>query len=94
MPTSHQPPARSGPATAYEIKVEGVVSERWTDWFTGLTLTLERPVQGPPVTTLSGRVPDQAALRGIVNKLWDMNLTLISVRPLAAEPLLEASHDH
>ncbi len=94
MPTSHQPPTQSGPATAYEIRVEGVVSEHWSDWFAGLTLSLERKVEGAPVTTLSGHVADQAALRGIVNKLWDLNLTLISIKPLATEPQLEANRDH
>ncbi len=93
MPTSHQPPTRSSQARAYEIKVQGVVSERWSDWFTGLTLSLEHQAKGPAFTTLSGRVADQAALRGIVNKLWDLNLTLISVKLLATEPHPEASHE-
>ena len=58
----------------YEIKVEGRLDEGWSDWFSGVTVTLENDV-----TILTGAVADQAALRGILAKMWDLNLTLISV---------------
>jgi hypothetical protein len=65
--------------TVYRIKVQGRLdTERWSDWFTGLTITVEN--EYPPVTALTGPV-DQAALRGILNRLWDLNLALISVIP-------------
>ncbi len=86
--------ARSSQAAAYEIKVRGVMSESWSDWFAGLTPALDLDAEGGPITTLTARVPDQAALRGIVNRLWDLNMTLISIWPLAAEPHPEVSHDH
>ncbi len=67
----------------YEIKVQGVLDTAWSELFPGMTLTIE---DGTPecdarshITTLTGPVADQAALRGILNKLWDLNLTLISV---------------
>lgn len=62
----------------YQIKVYGRVNENWSEWFNGLALSLEQ-IGDDQVTTLTGRVADQAALRGILNALWDLNLTLISV---------------
>ena len=70
----------------YEIKVEGQLDARWSDSLDGLALTLE--TAGPanqPVTVLKGPVADQAALRGILTTLWDLNLALISVTRLAAD---------
>lgn len=61
----------------YRISVEGILDPAWNEWFNGLNITTE---QGHiPTTTLSGPISDQAALRGILNKLWDLNLTLIAV---------------
>jgi len=58
-----------------EIKIKGRLEERWKEWFEGLTFTYERD----GTTTLSGPLPDQAALHSILIKIRDMNLTLISV---------------
>jgi hypothetical protein len=57
----------------YQIQVQGRIDAGWSDWFSGMTVTFERGV-----TTLTGPVADQAALRGMLCKLWDLNLTLIS----------------
>ena len=65
------------PAT-YQIKVEGKLDQSWSDWFSGLTITVEGKSQGPALTTIIGAV-DQSTLRGILTKIWDLNLTLISV---------------
>ena len=65
----------------YQIKVEGNLDERWSDWFSGLTVVAGSEGEGTPVTTLTGWM-DQAALRGILNKIWDLNLTLVSVVPI------------
>ncbi|OQY18769.1 MAG: hypothetical protein B6I34_10300 [Anaerolineaceae bacterium 4572_32.1] len=59
----------------YRIRVEGKLDEGWSDWFDGMTVTFESDT-----TTLTGTVADQAALRGILTKIWDLNLTLISVK--------------
>ena len=64
--------------TRYQIQVEGWIGERWAHWFESTTLCAERAHDGTPVTTLSGTF-DQAALRGTLAKLWDLNLTLLSV---------------
>jgi hypothetical protein len=59
----------------YEIQVLGILDESWSGWFGGMMITVEKDV-----TTMSGSVPDQTALRGILDRIWDLNLALISVR--------------
>ncbi|HKJ28276.1 MAG TPA: hypothetical protein VJ965_11605 [Anaerolineales bacterium] len=63
----------------YEIKVKGCLDPGWKDWFAGLDLT---HVDGT-ITLLSGTLPDQAALHGLINRIRDLNLTLISVASVA-----------
>jgi hypothetical protein len=58
----------------YRISVQGKLDEDWSDWLDGMTITFERGT-----TTLTGPVADQSALRGILDRIWDLNLTLISV---------------
>jgi hypothetical protein len=70
-------------SVVYRIKVEGRMDERWSDWFSGLAVVAGGEGEGAPVTTLTGLM-DQAALRGILNKVWDLNLTLMSVIPVKA----------
>lgn len=70
-------------AAHYEITVEGKLDVGWADSFSGMTITL-RSRDGRPVSTLTGRVSDQAALRGMLCRLWDLNLTLVSVWRLEA----------
>jgi len=74
----------------YQIRVQGRLDERWSDWFSGLTVTVES--ENPLVTTMVG-VIDQAALRGILNKIWDLNLALISVTPIRADESSEERGD-
>jgi hypothetical protein len=61
----------------YQIKVQGGLPENWSDWFNGMTITVENESDGPPVTTLTGTV-DQSALHGILAKIRDLNLKLVS----------------
>jgi hypothetical protein len=62
-----------------QIRVQGWIGEQWADWFDGMTLDYEGSEDGLQVTLLAGPVVDQAALRGLLMKVWDLNLTLLSV---------------
>jgi hypothetical protein len=63
----------------YEIKVPGRLEEYWSEWLEGMTVEVESGSERPTVTTLTGEVPDQAALQGLINRLYSMGLSLISV---------------
>ena len=63
----------------YQVKVKGKIREHWSDWLNGMSISSECEEQGARVTTLVGSVPDQAALRGLLCKIWDLNLTILSV---------------
>ena len=62
----------------YQIKVRGELDQRWSDWVAGMTITVERKGDGPPVTALTVTV-DQAALQGLLRRLYSLGLPLISV---------------
>lgn len=65
---------------AYTITVEGKIDPSWSDWLGGLELTVRKEYDGSLVTTLRGQLSDQAALRGLLNRLWDLNLVVRSVQ--------------
>lgn len=67
-------------STYYHIKVIGTLNGGWSDWFGGMIITTAREANGIQVTTLAGTFPDQAALRGVLIKLWDLNAILIEVQ--------------
>ena len=63
---------------AYQIQVPGELDESWSDWMQGMTIAVESEGEDPPVTTLTGTV-DQAALHGVLRRLYSLGLPLISV---------------
>ena len=65
------------PLRIYQIRLEGHLSHQWTGWFDGLAIT--QTAEGD--TLLTGPVVDQAALHGVLKKVRDLGLTLISVNP-------------
>lgn len=77
----------------YEILVQGKLDRDWSDWFDGLSIALTCSGEQTPTTTLIGPVADQTALRGMLCKLWDLNLTLISVRRIEADGEEEEAND-
>jgi 8-oxo-dGTP diphosphatase len=70
------------PMLAVEIVIAGQISEQWSEWFEGLDISYPFPTH----TALTGQVVDQAALHGLLSRLWDLGLSLISVR---TDPLSE-----
>jgi len=66
----------------YEIRVKGHLDDKWADWFEGLTITREDNGD----TLLTGPVIDQAALHGLLKKVRDLGLPLVSVSPLEHGP--------
>jgi hypothetical protein len=66
----------------YEIRLKGHLDGKWTAWFEGLTITLENNGD----TLLTGPVVDQAALHGLLKKVRDLGMPLVSVSPVKPEP--------
>ena len=64
--------------TVYKIRIKGQLDSQWTDWFEGLTITLEEDGN----TLLTGLVIDQAALHGLLKKIRDLGIALVSVCPV------------
>jgi len=70
-----------------EIRVKGLINQKWSEWFGGLTISHSDLDE----TVLSGLVPDQAALYGVISRLRDLGLQLTSV---SSEEIEENSHEH
>jgi len=75
MSETHAIPEKHDEPGLYEIRLKGQLNERWADWFEGLTITLEEGGD----TLLTGQVIDQAALHGLLRKVRDLGMTLVSV---------------
>lgn len=67
-------------AKVYEIRVVGVLEQRWSAWFDGMAIT---PLANGD-TLLAGPIRDQSALHGLLNKIRDMGLTLLSVQQVGS----------
>lgn len=78
---SNKPKPTSLPVI-YQIRLKGHLDSQWTDWFEGLTFTLEEGGD----TLLTGPVSDQAALHGLLKKVRDLGIPLISVSPVEPVP--------
>jgi hypothetical protein len=74
-----QSPKRPTPA-GYRLRVDGYLDDHWSAWFENLTVT--RDSDG--TTSLSGDVCDQVQLHGLLSKIRDLGVTLISVEPIDA----------
>jgi hypothetical protein len=62
----------------YQITILGKLSENWSDWLSGMEISTDDDGESQ-ITTLTGIVTDQPALRGILCKIWDLNLTILSL---------------
>jgi len=77
QPNSSQP-------TIYKIRIKGHLDPQWTDWFEGLTITQEENGE----TLLTGLVVDQAALHGLLKRIRDLGMPLVSVCPVCSQDVL------
>ena len=75
MSNKRNPIIHSSQPIVYQIRIRGHLSRQWTDWFEGLTITLEEDGD----TLLTGTVIDQAALHGWLKKVRDLGMPLLSV---------------
>jgi hypothetical protein len=81
VPQELTPQADSGQPTAYQIRITGQLDSRWADWFEGLTITLDGGD-----TLITGPVVDQAALHGLLKRVRDLGMPLVSVSPIDSGP--------
>jgi hypothetical protein len=66
----------------YQIRIKGHLDSQWTDWFGGMSITLEDDGD----TLLTGPVVDQAALHGLLKRVRDLGMPLVSVNPVEPDP--------
>jgi len=78
---------RSSGEIGYEIRLEGQLDDRWSNWFEGFTMTSE----SSGTTTLTGPAIDQAALHGLLRRIGDLGVTLISVNVIGHSRSIEPS---
>jgi hypothetical protein len=76
----------------YQIQVRGRITKRWTHWFDGMTITVCDEAGAPTTTILTGSVADQAALYGLLQKLYTLGLPLLSVRQEGAHGIDDLDH--
>ena len=78
MSNENNPESDADQPMLYQIRIKGHLSRQWTDWFDGLTITLEEDGN----TLLTGALIDQVALHGLLKKVRDLGMPLLSVDPV------------
>jgi hypothetical protein len=82
MANELNPTTDSSEPLAYQIRLKGQLGSEWADWFGGLTITPE----DDGTTLLTGTAIDQAALHGLLKKVRDLGLPLLSINPIEPGP--------
>jgi hypothetical protein len=62
--------------------VKGEIHPSWSDWLNGMEIASRGEPDGAQITILTGKIKDQAALRGLLNRLWDLNFRLIALEQI------------
>ena len=78
MSNELEPKTNASQPVVYQIRIKGHLGSQWTDWFGGMTITLEDNGN----TLLTGPVIDQAALHGLLKKVRNLGMPLVSVNPV------------
>lgn len=74
----------------YQVEVEGVIDASWSEWLGCVHLKPYQDEKRQAITVISAELPDQPALRGLLNRIWDLNLVLLSVRQVDPNINLES----
>jgi hypothetical protein len=64
----------------YQIQIQGRLNESWSRWFDDMEIAVKSDANRPTITSLTGEVADQSALHGVLNRIRDLNIPLISVQ--------------
>ena len=86
MPTKDNLETEPGQPAVYQVRIRGHLSGQWQDWFGGLAITLDDNGE----TLLTGPVVDQAALHGLLRRVRDLGMPLISVAQVDAQANLKS----
>ena len=84
MANEFDPKIVASSAAVYQLRLEGHLGAQWADWFGGMAVTLEENGE----TLLTGRVADQAALFGLLKKVRDLGMPLLSVNRIEPDPAI------
>jgi len=88
------PPRPTDHGEVYEIKIKGILDDHWKQWFEGMTLDyVPNGETGHECTLITGPIADQPALHGLLAKIRDLNLTLISFRKISPKCLEDLGGD-
>jgi hypothetical protein len=90
MPNENNSDIDPAQPLGYQIRLKGHLGRQWTDWFGGLAITLEDNGD----TLLTGAVIDQAALHGLLRKVRDIGMPLVSVHASPAQPRRPLKGEH
>ncbi|HSG16478.1 MAG TPA: hypothetical protein VLE70_09170 [Anaerolineae bacterium] len=82
-------PERPDCEAIYVIQLAGKLSPDWSEWLNGLAITVTGEAEGQPRTLLTGPIKDQAALRSLLGRIWNLNLTILFVQRLEPEAILD-----